>query len=477
MSENVKEKYGIATAVSMVVGIVIGSGIFFKSDDVLALTNGSIWLGALLFLIVGIGVLAGAVVISEYAINKDGEGGIVAYAEEAFGPKFSFIVGWILVTIYLPSSIAVLGRVCADYGLTFIQQVAGTTSEFSIMIDSHRTLFLYLFTLVILGLCLLSNTLAPKLSGNIQIAATITKLIPLFLIGMVGIILVFVFNTNADQMGYINEISTNTETKMGILPALIAIAFAFDGWIVATSISGEMKNAKRNLPIALISGTILIIIIYVLYFIGLTSYLGSENVIAAGDNAVSNAANIMFFNGAGTFISLFLFISVYGGCNGMILAYLRLPHALVKNGVFKDKMSISKLDERTNISWGSTKFILPFLSFFYLVSLGITLLEQNIANLPGGEPQTLIQNLLHGFDVTAIPIVIIYIIYIILYFGVVKYIKAGISKKIYYLPIAVAIAIALLIVYGGILNKGLLYILITAIFLLFSFPFYNKKEA
>ncbi len=447
MNNKVQEKYGVFTAASLVVGIVIGSGIFFKADDVLVNTGGSVLLGVLAFLFVGIGVLFGALVISQYALLNDGEGGIIAYSKQAFGEKFAFIVGWLMVSLYFPSLIIILAWVCALY------------TSFVVGIDS--SLFIWITTLIYLIIAYLSNVLSPILSGKIQVVTTIAKLIPLVLISIVGLL-------NISSLFETTQAINTTSGSSNIFLAIIAIAFTFDGWIIATSVSAEIKDSKKNLPKALIYGVVAIIIIYIAYFIGISAMVGPDQIIALGDAHVGVAAEQLFGSFGNTLINVLVTISVYGALNGLVLTYIRYPHALVVNGVFRDKLHFSKIDERFNVSLGSVYFSLIFVIFFYIFTYITMEVEWFVSR---------------GFDSSAIAIIVVYIVYIILYFGVIKFIKQGITPKIYYLYIALAILTSIIIIGGSLLptegviiSNGVLYILLTAFMYIFCFPFYKSSK-
>lgn len=448
MSNNKHQKYGIFTAASLVVGIVIGSGIFFKADDILVATNGNVWVGVLAFLIVGIGVLFGALAVSQYAQNApNSEGGIVAYSLLAFGEKFSFITGWVMMSSYFPSLIIVLAYVASGYALQFL---GIESSSFAVW---GLTLFFLVFSF-------LTNLLHSKLTGNVQVITTIAKLLPLFVIGLVGLF-------------YVPELQNTTSfgasmSEGNFFLALLAIAFTFDGWIIATSISGEVKDAQKNLPKALIYGCLGIIIIYIIYFLGISALVGPDQIMQLGDEHVAYAAEKIIGPVGSRLVTFFLVISVYGGLNGMVLAYLRFPRAMVKNGVFKDVFNISKVHPKYDLSINGALFTIPFLVFFYI----FTYITFNVSWFVD-----------RAFDSSSIGIVSVYVIYILLYIGVIKYIKSGQTKKIYYVYIVIASLIGLLIVVGSMLpqpgqliSNGTLYLLIVAAFFLIAKPFMKVNK-
>jgi amino acid transporter len=114
------------------------------------------------------------------------------------------------------------------------------------------------------------NTLSPKLGGKFQVTTTVIKLIPLILMAVVGTI---VGLTNGITIQNLTSAAVTTALGNPLFAAIVSTAFAYEGWIVATSINTELKDAKRNLPKALLVGATIIMIIYVLYYIGIAGAL------------------------------------------------------------------------------------------------------------------------------------------------------------------------------------------------------------
>ena len=226
-----KNKYGLVTCIAMIIGVVIGSGIFFKSDNILIATNGNILLGALAFCIAAISIIFGSLTIAELAARNDKPGGIISYAEEAYNGGIGCALGWFQTFLYYPTLIAV---VCYIVGV-YMEILFGIEGSLETQI------------LIGLGTCIIVfgiNAFSAKLAGFFQTTATVIKLIPLVLIGIFGLIW-----GNPSAALHV----TSSEVQGGTwLAALVPIVFAFDGWIVATSISHEVKNSKRNVPLALI---------------------------------------------------------------------------------------------------------------------------------------------------------------------------------------------------------------------------------
>ena len=107
-------------------------------------------------------------------------------------------------------------------------------------------------------------------------------------------------------------------TSHGLLTAVVATAFAYEGWIIATSINAELKNSKKNLPIALTVGSIVIIVIYVLYYVGLTGGVTNAQMMESDREATKLAFTTVFSRTGGTLLYVFVVISCLGTLNGLM---------------------------------------------------------------------------------------------------------------------------------------------------------------
>ena len=191
--------------------------------------------------------------------------------------------------------------------------------------------------------------------------------------------------------------------------ALIAVAFAFDGWLVAPSIAHEIKNPKRNLPLALMLAPILILVIYLAYFVGITSVLGSAKIIELGDSAVGEIAN-MFFGPLGIkIVYTCVVLSVLGTLNGLILGFIRLPYALALRNEMYQSEKLAKVHAKYDIPLASVVLslvislvwlLLHFLSTNGVIYYKLTLFE--------------------GLDVSELPIVLTYFFYMSIYVSVIR---------------------------------------------------------
>lgn len=412
-----KNEYGLFTAITMIVGIVIGSGIFFKSDNILVATGGSIALGVLVFCIAAIAIIFGSLTISQLASRSSQSGGVIAYAEENYNKSLACAFGWFQTFLYFPTLIAVVSWVAGIY-ICMLFGVEGTL-EIQILIGLAIMAFLFII-----------NTLSAKLGGLFQNASTIIKLVPLVLIAIAGLI-----------FGDVSNISLSHVTSMksvGWISAIAPIAFSFDGWVVATSIGHEIKDSKRNLPKALIIAPIFILAMYVLYFVGISIYIGPETIMALGDAHVDLAANSLLGTWGAKIVLVFVIISIMGTINGLTLGMIRLPHSLAKRNMFPNSEVVSKVNE---------KVLMPVNSALvaFLVSL-VWFVVHYITTKFGILPNS---------DISEISITMSYTLYIILYVKVFQLGRKGEIKGIWNSKINPILAIigSLIILFGSMGNQ------------------------
>lgn len=382
-----KKQYGLFTAVAMIIGIVIGSGIFFKSDDILNATGGSIALGVLVFCLAAISIIFGSLTIAELASRNDKAGGIITYAEDTCNKYVACAFGWFHTFLYYPTLIVVVSWVVGIYTVLLFGIQGTVTIEILIGFIIMTTIFVF-------------NILSTKIGGYFQNLSTVIKLIPLFIIAILGLMFGDPSHIDMTQL-------TKIESAAWIT-AIAPIAFAFDGWIVATSIGHEIKNPKKNLPIALVAAPIFILTIYILYFVGISIYVGPEQVMALGNDHVYFAANQLFGSLGGKIILIFVIISVMGTVNGLTMGLIRLPHSLAIRQMFPNSSKVSQFNTRFGLSLSSAGVAYALCCFWMIIHF---IIQSN--------------GLLPSSDISEISITINYLLYIILYVKVFQMGKSG----------------------------------------------------
>lgn len=441
-----KEKhYGLFTAISMIVGICVGSGIFFKADNILTLTNGNVALSILVFIIAALCVITGAMSISQLATRSNETGGVVAYFDEFISKDFGNGFGWFYLLIYYPTITAVVSWVAGIYTLQLFGFPANLLWEILIAVAYVVLLFAM-------------NYLSLTMAGRFQNLTTIGKLIPLVGIGLVSFFLV----SQVDQGSARGELMTANAHPLSWLAALTPMVFSYEGWIVATGISNEIKDAKKNIPLALFFGPIIVLLIYLAYFIGLVRLAGVDAIVGLGDGVVSVVGQNLLGAWGDKILTFFILLAVVGVVNGMILGFIRLPQALALKGIIPYSQQIKEINFQRGLSLASTLVAFALT----LVWLGIHYVVQRFA-------------LLGHSDVSEIAIIFNYIGYILLYAKVIQLCRKGeISNRFMGIVIpSLAILGSLVIIGGGYLASPQLlpiFILICLGICLLGY-FYGKK--
>lgn len=353
MKRKLTKKYGLFTAICMVVGIVIGSGIFFKAQNVLHSTAGDALMGVLAWIIGGAVMAVCAVTFGVMATKYEKVGGVVDYAEATCGKTYGYFIGWFLAVIYYPAMTSVISWVCARYTLAAfygIDSPENFTSAVCMIIA-----ILYLIVIYFM------NATAPKLAGKFQVSTTVIKLIPIAFIAIVGTIIGLVngtlvnnFNYVATAVGQVFEGTGETVGSGNLFTAVCGTVFAYEGWIIATAINAEIKDSKKNLPIALGIGSIIIVGAYVLYYLGVIGLakigvLGTEGTIAAFNFFGTTVAAI---------INILIVISCLGTLNGIMLGCTRGFYALAARGEGPAYDTFDQLDNETNVPYNAANFAL-----------------------------------------------------------------------------------------------------------------------
>ena len=222
--KGLKKNLGVATAMAIVVGCVIGSGVFFKPQAIYTATGGAPGLGMIAWIITGLASIAAALTFAEVAIMIPKTGGMVAYLEEIYNPVVGFLAGWVQTILFYPAMTSALAVVCAQQAALFIGD--GFTVPLAIGI-----IILIIFL----------NSLGSKVGGSVQIIFTVCKLIPLILLMIFG----FVKGGGANPI-FTPMVGDGLSPAVVLGQLMVAILFAFEGWTNVGAIAGEMKNPGRD---------------------------------------------------------------------------------------------------------------------------------------------------------------------------------------------------------------------------------------
>jgi len=391
METKLVKKYGLMTAIAMVVGIVIGSGVFFKAEKILKATGGNLGLGILAWVIGGIIMIACAYTFSVMATKYQYVNGIVDYAEATMGEKYGYYVGWFMALIYYPTLTSVLAWVSARYACVLL--------GFSITGGECMTIA----CLFLIGSYAL-NALSPVLAGKFQVSTTIIKLIPLVLMAVVGTI---VGISSGMTVNNFTTVVAEVSTSNALYTAVVATAFAYEGWIIATSINAELKDAKKNLPLALVAGTFLVMIVYILYYVGLAGAVPNKVMMAGGEAGAKLAFQTIFSSVGGSLIFVFVIISCLGTLNGLMLGCTRGLYSVSARGFGPKPKVFNQVDSMTNMPTNSSIFGLLLCGVWLLFFYGA-----NLVKVPWFG--------FFSFDSSELPIVTIYALYIPIFLMMIK---------------------------------------------------------
>lgn len=369
--KGLKKQYGLLTAISMVMGIVIGSGVFFKAQSILQITEGDMPLGILAWIVGGAVMICCVLAFSVLAQKYEKVNGIVDYAEATVGSKYSYLVGWFSSVIYTPAMTAALAWLTARYFLTFLCSV-NPQIALAIPFNEGGALF-GPECLCLAGFILVAdyavNALSSKLAGKLQVSTTMIKLIPIVLMAIVGTIYGVTHSLDSTPAA-VSILASNFATGKGnfspLFGAVVASAFAYEGWIIATSINSELKNSKRNLPIALVSGGVFIVVLYVLYYIGVAG--GATVETLRNDGATVAFVNV-FGPVFGNILNLFVAISCLGTLNGLLMGCTRGMYSISIRGYGPHSTVLKQLDPSTRMPANSAVIglvaVYAWLLYFY----------------------------------------------------------------------------------------------------------------
>ena len=394
MENKLERKYGLFTAICMVVGIVIGSGVFFKAQTILTKTGGDMPLGILAWIIGGAIMLVCLLTFSFMGQKYERVNGLVDYAEATVGPRYGYLMGWFTATIYFPGMTSVLTWVSARYTLEFL---VSANPNFPLTIPASQggcSIGPECMALTLFYMCAIYalNTVSPKLAGKFQTSTTIIKLIPLALMAVVGLVYGLISGTLQENFVTIAQVEGISQSPL--FASVCATAFAYEGWIIATSVNAEIKDSKKNLPKALTIGGIIIVTVYLFYYIGEAGGASNQQLI---DSGATIAFTNIFGRTLGNVLNLFIVISCLGTTNGLMLACTRCMYSLAARGEGPDPEMFAQVDKKTNMPSNSAIFALVVTAAWFLYFY-----VSNLACMWTGP---------FVFDSTELPIITIYLMY------------------------------------------------------------------
>ena len=458
--KKVKKQYGIWTGIAMVIGIVIGSGVFLKAGGVLALSGGDLKIAILAWFVGGIIMVASGFCFAVFATRITKYNGVVDYVETATNKKLGYGMAWLLTTFYYPIIASIVALFTGSYFFKLIGSSVGLT-------DWPNFLFAFVILVITIGL----NYFAPMISAKIQISATVIKLIPIFVIAVAGLVASFIVG---GDVGILNAFGTNAEGyDVNFGEAIKKTAFAYEGWVCATSINAELKDSKKNLPRALVFGTIAILLFYIIYYISLSAFLGNQGTIDQDANAPIAVFETIMGKVGGSIFTTFIFISCLGTVNGVSISCCRGMYTMSCRGQGIAPEKFSKLGKNQSVSFLSCLYglgcITLMLIIWYLIMHGVKPFH-----------------LLGSMD--EIVCAIIYAVYIAMYIYIMKNFKDCNIFQRFVMPIIAILGASFFVICGTglyqLISSGdpsslASFGVFAVLFILLMFPsifFYNSKK-
>jgi basic amino acid/polyamine antiporter, APA family len=323
-----RRELGTWAAASIVVGTVIGSGIFLVPRAMIQRV-GTPQMVFVVWVFGGLLSLAGALSYSELAAAMPEAGGEYAYLREAYGPIWGFLYSWTQMFVAKSGSIATLATGFFYYLTTFFPLLDHVFFTIPIPLGPNwgplEIRYGQIFAMVLIGALAWLNYFGVKLGGNVQVAVTGVK------VGLIAFIILAGLGLGHYHAAPVGPVAPLTVA--GFFAALVAALWAYDGWNNVAMVASEVRDPQRNLPRALIWGTIAVIGIYLLANAAYFKVLSASEVAGTPRVAAEMLRRIFGNAGAGA-VSIAAMISIFAALNGSILTGSRVPYAAARDGLF-----------------------------------------------------------------------------------------------------------------------------------------------
>jgi amino acid transporter len=309
-----KRQIGLYAATAITVGSIIGSGIF-RSPHSVAQELTSPTLALLAWVLGGILSLCGSLALAEMAVTHPRTGGLYVFIRESFGDRLAFIFGWASLWVIKPTVIASIASVFA----TYFCQAVGLGKETEFLAGFGAIAFLTFVNLL----------------GVKQGTGTQTVLTTLKVVGILGLCLAaFLLPHAGPPAGQVlNQPHDGHPLLLAFAFAMIPVFFAYDGWTDSTYVGGEIVNPARNFPIAILGGTLLVVVVYVITNLAYFSVLSSAEV-ASYEAVGAEAMRRILGDWGGRALAVLVAVSTFGTVNASVLTGPRVTLAMAADGLF-----------------------------------------------------------------------------------------------------------------------------------------------
>ena len=335
---SLQKRIGFWSATSIVVGSIIGSGVFMKPATMAAQLGSPIWL-VLVWIIAGLFSLFGALIFAELGAMIPETGGIYTYFRRMFGDFFAFLYGWAAFAVINTAAVAAISFVCAQYANYFLHLPRFDTAtelafawHIPFIGDLYPLQNFGVKTLAVAIVIILSalNYRSVKAGSSFQLISTIIKMAVI-----VALIAGILFSGEGSFQNFFQAANPKEGMSLlsGIVVAMTGAFLAYDGWINVTFIAGEIKQPQKNIPRSLIIGVFACIVVYVLVNQAYLYVLPVEK-LATSTLVASDAISVALGNTSGAIVAAMIVICTLGAVNGNLMATCRITFAMGKDKVF-----------------------------------------------------------------------------------------------------------------------------------------------
>lgn len=332
--DELKRSLGFGSAISIVIGTLIGSGIFFKQGSVLD-SSGSSTMAIFAWVFGGIITLTGGLTVAEIGAQMPYTGGLYVYIENIYGRILGFLAGWMQIIVYGPAIIASV----AGFMSILMANFFGLGTEWRIPLG--------ITTVALIGLL---NLMENKVGAIFSVITTLGKMIPIAAIIIFGL-----FWGHENAFG--QSVHQVAQSSGGFGVAVLATLFGYDGWILIANLGGEMKNPQKLLPKAIIYGITAVLLIYTLITIGILKFIPAQTIHRLGENTTAYMATKAFGQIGGKLLSAGIIISMMGTLNGKMLTFPRIVYAMAKRKDLPFSKTLSYLSPKGKAPVTATIFI------------------------------------------------------------------------------------------------------------------------
>jgi len=329
---------GLYGATSVVAGTMIGTGIFVVPSIMLQQV-GTPSMVVLVWAFAGVLSLFGALGYAELGASLPQAGGEYVYIHRAYGPMLGFLYGWTQFIVAKTASIAAIATGFVIYFAYFFPQLNGLIWQVPVSLAGHAVIFrltgLQVGATVMVLLLSGLNVLGVRRSGAVQTVFTASKLLVLAMLIVLGL----TFGRGSfEHFRPVLSGGSHGSLLSAFGVATVSALWAYDGWNNLSMVAGEVQDPQRNMPRALIIGSLLVIVVYVLANIAYFYVLSPPEIL--GTNTVAADAAQRFLGSAGgAFIAVGVMISTFATLNGSILAGSRVPYAQACDGLFPQTLA------------------------------------------------------------------------------------------------------------------------------------------